>query len=101
MGTPRERGAIARLLRPALPQRLLRALPGIDLRIVADRTLAPERTAPPKPTPERPARTRLREPTGAGTADATVEPIAGRRERGAADRRREPVAEQLPREGGR
>jgi two-component system sensor histidine kinase KdpD len=43
MGTPRERGAIARLLRPALPQRLLRLLPGIDLRIVADRTLVPER----------------------------------------------------------
>ena len=43
MGTPRERGAISRLLRPPLPQRLMRALPGIDLRIVADRTRAPER----------------------------------------------------------
>ena len=45
MGSPRDRGAVARLLRPSLPQRLLRLLPGIDLRIVADRTLAPERTA--------------------------------------------------------
>jgi two-component system, OmpR family, sensor histidine kinase KdpD len=38
MGRPAERGALARLRRPALPFRLLRLLPGVDLRIVADRT---------------------------------------------------------------
>jgi two-component system sensor histidine kinase KdpD len=38
MGTPRPRGALARLLSPALPVRLLSMLPGVDLRIVADRT---------------------------------------------------------------
>jgi len=37
MGTPRPRGALARLLSPALPVRLLSMLPGVDLRIVADR----------------------------------------------------------------
>jgi two-component system sensor histidine kinase KdpD len=37
MGTPRPRGALARLLSPALPVRLLSLLPGVDLRIVADR----------------------------------------------------------------
>jgi two-component system, OmpR family, sensor histidine kinase KdpD len=46
MGPPRERGALARLLRPSLASRLLRALPGIDLRIVADRTRAAEREIP-------------------------------------------------------
>jgi two-component system sensor histidine kinase KdpD len=39
MGTPRPRNAWQRLTRPALPFRLLRELPGVDLRIVADRTL--------------------------------------------------------------
>jgi two-component system, OmpR family, sensor histidine kinase KdpD len=38
MGTPSERGGLARLTQPALPSRLLRLLPGVDLRIVADRT---------------------------------------------------------------
>jgi two-component system sensor histidine kinase KdpD len=38
MGTPRERGPLARLARPALPVRLIHMLPGIDLRIVADRS---------------------------------------------------------------
>ena len=38
MGTPKPRGALRRLTRPALPDRLLEALPGVDLRIVADRT---------------------------------------------------------------
>jgi two-component system sensor histidine kinase KdpD len=38
MGTPSPRGAIRRLARPALPFRLLELLPGVDLRIVADRT---------------------------------------------------------------
>lgn len=38
MGTPKPRNAWRRLTSPALPFRLLRALPGIDLRIVADRT---------------------------------------------------------------
>jgi two-component system, OmpR family, sensor histidine kinase KdpD len=38
MGTPRPRSGLARLTRPALPGRLLRLLPGVDLRIVADRT---------------------------------------------------------------
>jgi two-component system sensor histidine kinase KdpD len=39
MGTPRPRGALRRLSSPALPFRLLQLLPGVDLRIVADRTL--------------------------------------------------------------
>jgi two-component system, OmpR family, sensor histidine kinase KdpD len=38
MGTPRPRGALRRVAQPALPFRLLALLPGIDLRIVADRT---------------------------------------------------------------
>jgi two-component system, OmpR family, sensor histidine kinase KdpD len=38
MGTPSPRGALRRLAQPALPFRLLALLPGIDLRIVADRT---------------------------------------------------------------
>jgi len=38
MGTPRLRGPLARLARPALPVRLIHTLPGIDLRIVADRS---------------------------------------------------------------
>jgi two-component system sensor histidine kinase KdpD len=38
MGTPKPRGALRRLTGPALPYRLLAALPGVDLRIVADRT---------------------------------------------------------------
>jgi two-component system sensor histidine kinase KdpD len=41
MGTPRPRNAFHRLSRPALPFELLRDLPGIDLRIVADRTQRP------------------------------------------------------------
>ncbi len=39
MGTPKPRNAWRRLTQPALPYRLLRGLPGVDLRIVADRTL--------------------------------------------------------------
>lgn len=43
MGTPKPRGALRRLRSPALPFQLLRLLPGVDLRIVADRTRrAPE-----------------------------------------------------------
>jgi two-component system, OmpR family, sensor histidine kinase KdpD len=38
MGTPRPRNAMRRLIEPALPFRLLGLLPGVDLRIVADRT---------------------------------------------------------------
>jgi len=38
IGAPSRRGALARLLRPSLPSRLLDALPGVDVRIVADRT---------------------------------------------------------------
>jgi two-component system, OmpR family, sensor histidine kinase KdpD len=38
MGTPKPRPAFRRLTQPALPYRLLAALPGVDLRIVADRT---------------------------------------------------------------
>jgi two-component system, OmpR family, sensor histidine kinase KdpD len=38
MGTPKPRGALRRLTQPALPFRLLESLPGVDLRIVADRT---------------------------------------------------------------
>jgi two-component system sensor histidine kinase KdpD len=39
MGTPKPRGPLRRLARPALPFRLVQLLPGVDLRIVADRTL--------------------------------------------------------------
>jgi two-component system sensor histidine kinase KdpD len=39
MGAPRPRSALRRLARPALPFRLLQLLPGIDLRIVAERSL--------------------------------------------------------------
>jgi two-component system sensor histidine kinase KdpD len=42
IGTPSQRGAIARLLRPPLEHQLLRVLPGVDLRIVADRTVRKE-----------------------------------------------------------
>jgi two-component system, OmpR family, sensor histidine kinase KdpD len=38
MGTPKPRTAVRRLVQPALPLRLLAALPGLDIRIVADRT---------------------------------------------------------------
>jgi two-component system sensor histidine kinase KdpD len=38
MGTPKPRNPLRRLLQPALPSRLLSLLPGVDLRIVADRT---------------------------------------------------------------
>jgi two-component system, OmpR family, sensor histidine kinase KdpD len=44
MGTPKPRGALRRLARPALAFRLLRLLPGVDVRIVADRTQRPERS---------------------------------------------------------
>jgi hypothetical protein len=38
MGTPRPRSALRRLVSPALPFRLLQLLPGVDVRIVADRS---------------------------------------------------------------
>ena len=38
MGTPKPRSALRRMTEPALPYRLLAGLPGVDLRIVADRT---------------------------------------------------------------
>ena len=38
MGAPTPRGALRRLMQPALPARLMTLLPGVDLRIVADRT---------------------------------------------------------------
>jgi two-component system sensor histidine kinase KdpD len=38
MGTPMPRNPLRRLLQPALPFRLLSLLPGVDLRIVTDRT---------------------------------------------------------------
>jgi two-component system, OmpR family, sensor histidine kinase KdpD len=38
MGRPAQRGAVSRLMRPGLAMRLMRLLPGVDLRIVADRT---------------------------------------------------------------
>lgn len=38
MGTPSPHGVVRRLVQPALPFRLLALLPGVDLRIVADRT---------------------------------------------------------------
>jgi two-component system sensor histidine kinase KdpD len=37
MGTPKPRSALRRFAAPALPYRLIQVLPGIDLRIVADR----------------------------------------------------------------
>jgi two-component system sensor histidine kinase KdpD len=37
MGTPKPRSALRRLTEPALTFRLLGLLPGVDLRIVADR----------------------------------------------------------------
>jgi two-component system sensor histidine kinase KdpD len=46
MGPPHHHGALTRLLRPSLAARLLRALPEIDLRIVADRTRQAERDVP-------------------------------------------------------
>jgi two-component system sensor histidine kinase KdpD len=45
MGAPKPRNALRRLAQPALPFRLLGLLPGVDLRIVADRT---KRTISPK-----------------------------------------------------
>jgi two-component system sensor histidine kinase KdpD len=42
MGPPRPRPALQRLRAPALPLRLLALLPGVDLRIVADRTAREE-----------------------------------------------------------
>jgi two-component system sensor histidine kinase KdpD len=45
MGTPKPRSPLRRLLQPALPFRLLSLLPGVDLRIVADRS----RRSPEKP----------------------------------------------------
>lgn len=41
MGRPKPRNALRRLTQPALPFRLLALLPGVDLRIVADRTQRP------------------------------------------------------------
>jgi two-component system, OmpR family, sensor histidine kinase KdpD len=38
MGAPRARGPLKRLRRPALAYQLLRSLPGVDLRFIADRT---------------------------------------------------------------
>ncbi len=43
MGTPGERSALSRLRGNSLPTRLLRLLPGRDLRIIADRSQRPER----------------------------------------------------------
>jgi len=42
MGTPPERSGWQRLTKPSLLFQILRALPGVDLRIVADRTQRPE-----------------------------------------------------------
>jgi two-component system sensor histidine kinase KdpD len=41
MGRPKPRNAWRRLTQPALPFQLLKGLPGVDLRIVADRTQLP------------------------------------------------------------
>jgi two-component system, OmpR family, sensor histidine kinase KdpD len=38
MGAPRPRSALGRLRSPGLATRLMTLLPGVDLRIVADRT---------------------------------------------------------------
>ena len=37
-GTPSQRGTLGRLIHPSLPFRLITMLPGVDVRIVADRT---------------------------------------------------------------
>jgi two-component system, OmpR family, sensor histidine kinase KdpD len=50
MGAPKPRNAWRRLTQPALPFRLLRGLPGVDLRIVADRTLREEAQVPEEPS---------------------------------------------------
>ena len=42
MGTPKPRSAYRRMTSPALPYRLLALLPGVDLRIVADRSRRPK-----------------------------------------------------------
>ena len=44
MGTPQPRGALRRLTSQTLPAQLLSALPGVDLRIVADRSKRPRRS---------------------------------------------------------
>jgi two-component system sensor histidine kinase KdpD len=46
MGTPKPRPPLRRLLRAALPYRLLQLLPGVDLRIVADGTRRPSQDRP-------------------------------------------------------
>ncbi len=61
IGEPGRRSALQRLLRPSLPSRLLEALPGIDVRIVADRTrreAAPADAASDAPSPFSPPRGR-------------------------------------------
>jgi two-component system, OmpR family, sensor histidine kinase KdpD len=47
MGRPRERSAVRRLTQPALPARLMALMPGVDLRIVADRSDLPRREESP------------------------------------------------------
>jgi two-component system sensor histidine kinase KdpD len=42
MGVPGPRGSLARLARPGLVDRLVQALPGVDVRIVADRAQRPK-----------------------------------------------------------
>jgi two-component system sensor histidine kinase KdpD len=49
MGAPKPRNAWRRLTQPALPFRLLKGLPGVDLRIVADRTLREEASVSEEP----------------------------------------------------
>jgi two-component system, OmpR family, sensor histidine kinase KdpD len=44
MGAPQPRGALRRLTSQTLPAQLLSALPGVDLRIVADRSKRPRRS---------------------------------------------------------
>jgi two-component system, OmpR family, sensor histidine kinase KdpD len=51
MGRPKPRSALRRLLAPALPFRLLSLLPGVDLRIVADRTRRAGGSSEPKEEP--------------------------------------------------
>jgi two-component system sensor histidine kinase KdpD len=51
MGRPKPRSALRRLLQPALPFRLLSLLPGVDLRIVADRTRRAAGSSEPKEDP--------------------------------------------------
>ncbi len=70
MGQPRPRGALARLTE-WLPERLMRRLPGVDVRIVADPRVLTVRAAGPRGCPRRP---RPGRPSPSPPADAATHP---------------------------